>query len=88
MRRPHRTAQSVCDEIATRQHGLVARTQLLEAGLTPSAIERRLRNGSLLKEHAGVYRVGHRAPSIEATYLAAVLACGQDALLSGLAAAH
>jgi hypothetical protein len=34
-----------------------------------------------------VYRVGHRAPSTEATYLAAVLAAGDGAVLSGMAAA-
>ena len=38
--------------------------------------------------HRGVYRVGHRAPSLEATYLAAVLAAGEGTLLSGRAAAH
>jgi len=42
----------------------------------------------LLREHRGVYRVGHRAPSVEARYLAAVLACGENARLSGRAAAH
>jgi hypothetical protein len=35
-----------------------------------------------------VYRVGHRAPSVEARYLAAVLACGDGAVLSGRAAGH
>jgi hypothetical protein len=35
-----------------------------------------------------VYRVGHRAPSVHARYLAAVLACGEGAVLSGRAAAH
>lgn len=35
----------------------------------------------------GVYRLGHRAPSVEARFLAAVLACGPGAVLSGLAAA-
>jgi very-short-patch-repair endonuclease len=44
--------------------------------------------GGLLREHRGVYRVGHRAPSTEAAYLAAVLAAGEGALLSGRAAAH
>ena len=44
--------------------------------------------GALLPVHRGVYRVGHRAPSVEARYLAAVLACGEGALLSGRAAAH
>ena len=38
--------------------------------------------------HRGVYRVGHRAPSIEARYHAAVLACGDGAVLSGHAAGH
>ena len=32
--------------------------------------------------------MGHRAPSALAKYMAAVLACGADAALSGLAAAH
>ena len=81
-------AERKCDEIATRQHGLVTRAQLREAGLTPSLIRTRLERGSLIQEHPGVYRVGHRAPSTEATYLAAVLACGDQALLSGRAAAH
>ncbi|MFL5893940.1 MAG: hypothetical protein ACJ76Z_02355 [Thermoleophilaceae bacterium] len=36
----------------------------------------------------GVYRVGHDAPSTEATYMAAVKACGEAAVLSGRAAGH
>ena len=44
--------------------------------------------GTLIRVHRGVYRVGHRAPSVEARYLAAVWACGEGALLCGLAAAH
>lgn len=74
--------------IATRQHGVVTRRQLLESGLSRENIRSRLRRGALLREHRGVYRVGHRAPSVEARYLAAVLACGDGARLSGLAAAH
>ena len=35
-----------------------------------------------------MYRVGHRAPSVEARYLGAVLACGDGAVLSGRAAAY
>ena len=34
-------------------------------------------SGALLPVHRGVYRVGHRAPSVDARYLAAVLACGE-----------
>jgi very-short-patch-repair endonuclease len=47
-----------------------------------------VRSGGLIRVHRGVYRVGHRAPSIEATYLAAVLAAGEGALLSNRATAH
>jgi hypothetical protein len=61
---------------------------LLETGLTEEEIRSRLNRGFLLREHPGVYRVGHRAPSIEATYLAAVLAAGDRSLLCGRAGAH
>lgn len=74
--------------IATRQHGVVTYRQLRNAGLSPEAIRTRVDRGQLHRVHRGVYRVGHRAPSIEATYRAAVLACGPGALLSGFAAAH
>ena len=74
--------------IAGEQHGVVTRAQLLAAGVSAGGIERQLRKGALLLEHPGVYRVGHRAPSLEARYLAAVLACGEGAVLSGCAAGH
>jgi hypothetical protein len=61
----------------------VTRAQLLRAGVTVDQINRRLRSGALLREYPGVYRVGHRAPSVEARYLAAVWACGEGALLCG-----
>jgi very-short-patch-repair endonuclease len=60
----------------------------VDAGLTPEAIKQRVRRGTLLREHRGVYRLGHRAPSLEARYLAAVWACGERAVLSGRAAAR
>jgi len=74
--------------IANRAHGIVTRVELLTAGVTPAEIKHRLARGALLREHRGVYRVGHRAPSIYATYMAAVRACGDGAVLSGRAAAH
>jgi hypothetical protein len=67
---------------------VVTREQLLTAGVTRREIQQRLETGALLREHRGVYRVGHRAPSVEARYLAAVLACGEGALLTGRAAGH
>src|SRR5919199_4678060 len=74
--------------IAGRQHGLVTHAQLRRVGLSGSAIHRRVASGVLLPEHRGVYRVGRRAPSVAAHYMGAVLACGDEALLCRLAAAH
>jgi very-short-patch-repair endonuclease len=61
---------------------------LLGAGVTSKQIDARVSRGNLIAVHRGVYRVGHRAPSTEATYLGVVLAAGEGALLSGRAAAH
>ncbi len=74
--------------IATEAHGVVTRRDLLVAGVTHAQIKQRLASGALIREHRSVYRVGHRAPSLEARYLAAVRACGDRAVLSGRAAAH
>jgi Transcriptional regulator, AbiEi antitoxin len=74
--------------IASRTHGVVTRKSLLGKGVSPQQIRRRLERGSLIAVHRGVYRVGHQAPSTEAHYLGAVLACGDDALLSGRPAAY
>jgi very-short-patch-repair endonuclease len=86
MRPQDRTAEQAIEQIASSAHGIATRRQLQEADLTAAEIKRRVRSGALLREHRGVYRVGHRAPSVEASYLAAVLACGDGALLSGRAA--
>jgi len=88
MRTRRETAERAMGRIAHGAHGLVTRSQLLAAGLTEPEIRHRLACGALLREHRGVYRVGHRAPSRESRYLAAVLAAGEDAALSGLAAGH
>jgi very-short-patch-repair endonuclease len=74
--------------LAGAAHGVVTRAELLGAGVTEEEIRQRLHRGTLLREHRGVYRVGHRAPSLVARYLAAVKACGAGALLSGRAAGH
>src|SRR3954453_11014276 len=72
--------------IAGRQHGVVARRQLLAAGISARAIDKRRDKGLLIGAYPGIYRVGHAAPSMEADYMAAVLACGPGAVLSGCAA--
>ena len=88
MRTKSTTVEQEVARIARVQHGVVTRAQLLDAGVSPGSIVRRMSKGTLLPEFAGVYRVGHRAPSVQARYLAAVLACGEGAALSGAAAGH
>jgi hypothetical protein len=88
MRGRSRTVEEKLARIARAQHGVVTRAQLLDAGVSARQVDLRVRAGALLREHRGVYRVGHRAPNVEARYLAAVLAGGEGALLSGPAAAH
>src|SRR5262245_37017067 len=87
MRPQDRTDQLIA-RLARQSHGVVTRARLLNAGVTQGQIKARIRRGSLIVVHPGVYRVGHAAPSVEATYMAAVLACGDGALLMGAAAAH
>src|SRR5919108_398159 len=88
MRRQTTTVEQELACIGGAQHGVVTRAQLLEAGISAAGIDRRVRKGTLLPVHRGVYRVGHRAPSVEARYLAAVRACGDRAVLSGRAAGY
>jgi hypothetical protein len=68
--------------IAADQHGVIAHRQLVELGLSPSAIQRRLSGGRLHPIHFGVYAVGHPLLSKLGRWSAAVLAAGPRALLS------
>jgi very-short-patch-repair endonuclease len=73
--------------IAADQHGVVTRSQLLQAGLTNAAITRRAETGRLHRIHLGVYAVGHPVLTREGRWMAAVLACGEGAVLSHRTAA-
>jgi very-short-patch-repair endonuclease len=68
--------------LADRQHGHVTRAQLLDLGLTPSAIGRRVDGNALIVVHKGVYAVGAPRRTALARAAAAVLACGPQAALS------
>jgi hypothetical protein len=68
--------------LAAEQYGVVSRRQLLDAGLTPRMVERRLASRRLVPLYRGVYAVGHRRLRREGHWLAAVLAAGPGALLS------
>jgi very-short-patch-repair endonuclease len=82
-----RSAERIIGAFASRQHGVGARWQLLGAGVTADQIDWRLRNGRLHEIHRGVYLVGHTVPSPLAIEQAALLACGEGAVLSHRTAA-
>jgi hypothetical protein len=74
-------------ELARRQYGVLARSQLSELGVGPHGIAERVRTGRLHRIHRGVYSLGHTRLRREAYWLAAVLAGGPGAVLSHRSAA-
>ena len=82
-----RGADAAIAALAGRQHGVVARPQLLALGVTARSVERRIEGGRLHRVHAGVYSVGHRVLTVHGRWMAAVLAAGPDAVLSHRSAA-
>jgi predicted transcriptional regulator of viral defense system len=74
-------------DLATRQHGVVARDQLLAIGLSENTVDRWLAKGRLRRIHSEAYAVGHERLSQRGRWLAAVLAYREGALLSHLSAA-
>ena len=65
----------------------MGRSQLLKAGWSKGAVQKRLEIGRLHPLHTGVYLVGHRLIQREGRWMAAVLASGPDAVLSHRSAA-
>jgi very-short-patch-repair endonuclease len=68
--------------IAHRQHGIIAFRQLCALGFSGGAVENMARRGRLHRVYRGVYAVGHARISRKGRFMAAVLACGDGALLS------
>jgi hypothetical protein len=73
--------------IARLQRGHVTRQQLLAAGLSPTAIKNMIRRRLLEAKHSGVYAVAYAPPVPLAQETAALLACGNRAVLSHRSAA-
>jgi len=73
--------------LAERQHGVVSRRQLLDFGLSGRSIEHRLAIGRLHLLRRGVYVVGRPELNREGRWMAAILACGDGAVLSHRSAA-
>jgi Protein of unknown function (DUF559) len=82
-----RSVDAAIAAIAARQHGVIARIQLLRLGLGRRAIAHRIEQGRLHIVHRGVYAVGHARLTIQGRWMAAVLACGEGAVLSHRSAA-
>ena len=74
--------------LAGRQEGVVARWQLLELGLSSSAIDRARQAARMSTRFAGVYVTEGVVLSRVGEFVAATLACGPDAALSRQSAGH
>lgn len=74
--------------LAKRQYGVVARRQLQALGFSRRAVAGRLQRGQLHEVFLGVYVVGARRISRKGRWMAAVLAAGEEAVLSHRSAAR
>lgn len=73
--------------LAREQHGVLARRDLLRLGFTSKGIRHRMRTGRLYPVGHGVYAVGRDDLTRKGRWMAAVLACGEGAVLSHRSAA-
>jgi very-short-patch-repair endonuclease/predicted transcriptional regulator of viral defense system len=73
--------------LARRQHGVVTRQQLLAQGHSKKWIEHRVARGRLHRIYDGVFAVGRPALTQHGRWMAAVLSCGPQAVLSHESAA-
>jgi very-short-patch-repair endonuclease len=72
---------------AGREWSVLSLDELRACGLSRKAVAVRVARGSLHPMHRGVYAVGHANPPLEGRFLAAIKACGPDAVLSHFSAA-
>ena len=73
--------------MAARQHGVVSLAQLIACGLGASGVRHRVAAGHLHRIHREVYAVGRAGLTAKGRWMAAVLACGDGAVLSDASAA-
>ncbi len=70
------------------QHGVLTRTDLERLGFSRRGIEHRVKSGRLHLISRGVYAVGRRELTPHGRWMAAVLICGDEAMLSHRSAAQ
>jgi very-short-patch-repair endonuclease len=80
-------ADALVRELGAVQHWVVTHEQLRALGLGSDSIRHRVKTGRLHPVHRGVYAVARPVLEREGRWLAAVLACGEEALLSHRSAA-
>jgi predicted transcriptional regulator of viral defense system len=87
-RKDERRAGDAIAALATGQHGVISRAQARALGLTDTMIASRLAAGIFQPVFRGVFAVGHRAFGRHGHMCAAVLACGDGAVVSHMTAAE
>src|SRR5262245_43655826 len=85
--RPTESIDRLAADRARRQHGVIARRQVIGLGMTDRQIVHRLRTGRWLTILPGVYRIAGGPYTGRTGAMAAVLWAGPDAVLSHGAAA-
>ena len=74
--------------LARAQHGVLARRDLEALGFSKMAIDHRIKSGRLHLISRGVYAVGRSELTPKGRWMAAILACGDNAVLSHRSAAE
>ena len=77
---------SVIARFAAAQHGVVAARQIVDADVSEAALRRRVADRRLRRIHRGVYAVGPQPLTLRGRWMAATLACGDNAALSHVSA--
>jgi very-short-patch-repair endonuclease len=86
-KRANRFADRQIAALAAKHHGVTSLAQLRSAGLTTEQVQFRLNRGRLHSVYRGVYAVGYAGLGFRGRWLAAVLGCGEGAVLSHRTAA-
>src|SRR5688572_5541727 len=73
---------------ATKQEGRISRSQLRDLGFSPDEIDGLVKRGHLRLEHRGAYAVGRPPWTLKGAIWAAVLATGDNAIVSHSSAAY
>jgi very-short-patch-repair endonuclease len=84
----HAARSGAAWRLARAQHGVLSRRDLLGLGFSAKGIKHRVASGRLHQVSPGIYAVGRPDLAPKGRWMAAVLACGDDAVLSHRSAAE